>query len=113
MVFRKTWHLRKLRHWEAHLVLTALWAVAVEAQCLVGRELLDARVDGGTDSNTNRENKSTKEFFRFLLSRGQRQEKEKLDSYSSHHAGKWCQNDTYPKTMPKIDCTESETLCFL
>ena len=34
-----------------HLVLTALGAVAVETQGLVGHELLGARVDGSADGN--------------------------------------------------------------
>lgn len=35
-----------------HLVLTALGAVAGEAQSLVGQELAAARVEGGADSDT-------------------------------------------------------------
>ena len=35
-----------------HLVLTALGAVAVETQGLVGHQLLAARVDGSADGNT-------------------------------------------------------------
>lgn len=37
-----------------HLVLTALGAVAVETQSLVGQKLLGARVDGGANGNTAR-----------------------------------------------------------
>jgi hypothetical protein len=44
--------LRAQRNMVVHLVLTALGAVAVETQGLVGHQLLGARVDGSTNGNT-------------------------------------------------------------
>jgi hypothetical protein len=44
--------LRAQRNIVVHLVLTALGAVAVKTQGLVGHQLLAARVDSGTNGNT-------------------------------------------------------------
>lgn len=44
--------LRAQRNMVVHLVLTALGAVAVETQGLVGHQLLAARVDSGANGNT-------------------------------------------------------------
>lgn len=58
-----------------HLMLAALGAVAVEAQSLVGHELLGARVDRGANGNTAGTKSVQRKSKRVTTGEGRRRER--------------------------------------